>query len=76
MMPGADGGAMARPMERPDYVTDEMLEFLDNLMDATPQVAKVAVMTQFHLDRIRAKYVVNYWIETWGSRHFQEGSGE
>lgn len=58
--------------DRPEYVTDEMLVFLDelresgitNMFGATPYVEK-----RFNMKRKDASAVLFYWMETFSERH-------
>jgi hypothetical protein len=58
--------------ERPEFVTDEHLEYLDglresgvtNMFGAAPYVADA-----FDLDIRRAREVLQYWMETFSDRH-------
>lgn len=62
-------------MERPEVVTDEMLEYLDdlresgvtNMFGAAPYVQEA-----FDLSRREGKDVLLYWMETFGERHPNE----
>lgn len=57
---------------RPDFVTDEMLEFLDelresgdtNMFGATPYI-----QSAFPLERVEARAVLVYWMDTFSERH-------
>ena len=56
-------------MSRPDYVTDEHLEYLDELRDsgqtnmfgATPYI-----QDEFGLDANVSRKILKYWMETFG----------
>jgi hypothetical protein len=58
--------------ERPEIVTDEMLEYLDelresavtNMFGAAPWVANA-----FDLELEDARRVLSYWMRTFGERH-------
>ena len=60
---------------RPDFVTDEMLEYLDdlresgvtNMFGAAPYVAAA-----FGLSRSESRAVHTYWMETFAERHPRE----
>ena len=59
-------------MDRPDFVTDEHLEYLDdlresgvtNMFGATPYVEG-----EFDLNREDARAILNYWMATFSERH-------
>lgn len=56
----------------PDFVTDEMLEFLDelrldgcvNMFGAAPYLVK-----EFSLSKTEAREALSYWMKTFGDRH-------
>lgn len=57
---------------RPDYLTDEHLEYLDdlresgvtNMLGATPYLAE-----EFGLSTREARQVLTYWMSTFAERH-------
>ena len=58
--------------ERPDFVTDEHLKFLDDLkMSGVINMFEAwgYVEDQFDLDHEQAKQTVIYWVETFSDRH-------
>ena len=59
-------------MNRPEYVTDEMLKYLDALQNA--DVIRYINVTQdlefeFYLPKSEAKLTYRYWISTYFERH-------
>lgn len=57
---------------RPDFLTDDMLTYLDDLREsgATNMFgAGPYVEDAFDLDSKRAREVVVYWMKTFGERH-------
>lgn len=59
-------------MERPDFVTDEHLEYLDDLREsgATNMFgAGSYVMRDFGVTSLEANKIVGYWIGTFSDRH-------
>lgn len=63
---------MDKQIERPDYLEDEHLEYLDvlrasgatNMFGAAPYLQEA-----FGLDRTEARKVLVYWMETFDARH-------
>jgi len=58
--------------ERPEFLTDEHLEYLDRLRDsgATNMFgAGSYIETAFGLDRREARAVLMYWMSTFSERH-------
>lgn len=59
-------------MNRPDYITEEHLEYLDelresgvtNMFGATPYIQK-----EFGVDRNEAINILKYWMETFGQEN-------
>lgn len=59
-------------MDKPAFVTDEHLEYLDdlresgvtNMFGATPYLEK-----EFDMDRKSAGETLQYWMDTFGERH-------
>ena len=63
---------MAEAKERPEYCTDEMLEYLDDLRESgvTNMLGSGEyVEEKFDLNRNRAGRVVVYWMDTFEERH-------
>ena len=62
---------MMEPIERPDFVEDEYLEYLDELREsgATNMYgAGPYLMEMFpELDKNQARDVLSYWMETFGN---------
>lgn len=59
-------------MDRPEIVTDDMLEYLDELRDSgvvNMFGSRPYVMEEFDLDSKEAQSVVSYWMKTYGQRH-------
>jgi uncharacterized protein YciI len=62
--------------ERPEFVTDEHLEYLDelresgvtNMFGAAPYVED-----EFELTREQARRVLTYWMHTFSERHAETG---
>jgi hypothetical protein len=58
-------------VERPEYVTDEHLEYLDdlresgatNMFGAAPYLADA-----FEIDKKQAREILSYWMKTFGER--------
>lgn len=61
--------------EKPEFVTDEMLEFLDELRDSGDTNmfgARPYVMAEFpELSEKEAARVLTYWMETFSERHLK-----
>lgn len=58
-----------RIMARPDYVTDEHLEYLDDLRESGQTNmfgARPYLIREFPLDRKFAAMILIYWIKTFG----------
>ena len=56
-------------MSRPDNVTDEHLEFLDELRDSgvtNMYGAAVYIQNQFMVKKIEAGEILQYWMDTFG----------
>ncbi len=61
---------MTTATARPDSVTDERLEYLDGLRESSVvnmYGAGEYVENEFGVDRMEAKEVVKYWMETFGN---------
>jgi hypothetical protein len=61
---------MSNAVARPDSVTDERLEYLDELRESSVvnmYGAGEYVENKFDVDRKEAKEVVTYWMETFGN---------
>lgn len=59
-------------MEKPDFVTDEHLEYLDDLRDSgvTNMFGAGAYLRDdFDMDRKTAGAVLGYWMDTFSERH-------
>ena len=65
-----------KQQERPDFVTDEHLEFLDDLResgDTNMFGARPYLLEQFDgLTNEQAGKVLNYWMATFGKRRTQD----
>ena len=61
---------MSNPLHtRPENVSDEHLEYLDELRESGRTNmfgAGTYLMSEFGLSRTRAKEVLHYWMETFG----------
>jgi hypothetical protein len=58
--------------ERPDFVTDEHLEYLDELRqsgDTNMFGAGAYLEDDFGLDRRKARAIVSYWMQSFSERH-------
>jgi len=58
--------------DRPEIVTDEQLEYLDDLRESGVTNmfgAGPYVREEFGIDRREAKQVVLYWLESYEERH-------
>lgn len=56
-------------MSRPDYVTDEHLDYLDDLResgDTNMYGAGPYVVERFGITKKEARDIVKYWMETFG----------
>jgi len=54
---------------RPDFVTDEMLEYMDNIRvggSINPLAAGPEVRNEFGLTRYEARDMISYWAKTFG----------
>lgn len=62
---------MDKTIERPDYVTDEMLEDLDELRKRAVDIgeAQAYLRRVYGLDHDTASAVALYWIRTFTARH-------
>ena len=63
---------MNRAVIMPEYVTEKMLKYLDDLReDGTCNMFGAApfVQLQFQIDRPVAKQVLTYWMQTFSERH-------
>lgn len=59
-------------MERPDFVTEEHLEYLDDLREsgATNMFgAGTYVQREFGLSSQTSRSILSYWMETFSERH-------
>ena len=59
-------------MERPLFVTDEHLKYLDNLRESgaiNMFGARPYLMEAFDLDKDKAAKVLAYWMATFSERH-------
>ena len=60
---------------KPDFVTDEMLEYLDDLRESSVTNmfgAAPYVEATFGLSRSESRAVLTYWMRTYGERHPRE----
>lgn len=58
--------------ERPDYVTDEHLEYLDELRDSGDTNmfgAAPYVVEEFGVTKNQARGILGYWMKTFSERH-------
>jgi len=65
---------MATEIERPECVTDDMLDWLDDVRDSgliNMMGAAAYIKDEFFLTRKESRAVVVYWMKTFGNR---EGS--
>ncbi len=62
--------------ERPEYLTDEMLTYLDDLRESgdTNMYGAVPHLRSefFELNRSRAGTVLGYWMDTFAERHTKQ----
>lgn len=59
-------------MERPDCLTDEHLEYLDELResgDTNMWAAGAWLQAEFDIDKQQAGAVLRYWMDTFSERH-------
>jgi len=58
--------------KRPDFVTDEHLEYLDDLRDSgitNMFGARPYLISEFDLDKNTAKDILSYWMSSFSERH-------
>lgn len=58
--------------DRPDIVTDEQLEYLDDLREsgATNMFGSASYLVgRFSINRPQAKAIILYWMESFDERH-------
>jgi hypothetical protein len=63
---------MNETIDRPDIVTDEMLDYLDALRESgvtNMYGARPYVEDQFGLGKSEAGLVLGYWMKSFGERH-------
>lgn len=63
---------MSNEVERPEIVTDEMLEYLDNLRESGVTNmfgAGPYIQNEFILDRKESHRVLRYWMESFSERN-------
>jgi hypothetical protein len=63
---------MSKEIERPDCVTDEHLEFLDELRDSGETNmfgARPYLVDEFMLSKDESAKVLSYWMASFGERH-------
>jgi len=66
---------MSEEKERPDFVTEEHLEFLDKLRESGVTNmfnSGTYLQREFRLSLTEARKVVVYWMETFSERHQKE----
>ncbi len=59
-------------MEKPGVVTDEHLQFLDELRDSgvTNMYGAVGyVQDEFNIPMVEARAILTYWMESYSERH-------
>ncbi len=59
-------------VERPDFVTDEHLEFLDDLRvssDTNMFGARPYIVEEFMIDGKVAGNILSYWMDSFAERH-------
>ena len=59
-------------MDRPEFVTDEHLEYLDALSESgliNMLGARPYLMNAFNLDKDTATKILSYWMYTFSERH-------
>jgi len=64
-------------VERPEFVTDEMLGYLDAVREeadgSAERVVRPRLEERFGIDACRAGMVVAWWCKTFAGRHGGEG---
>lgn len=64
-------------IERPKYVTDKMLTYLDNLRESgvtNMYGAAPYVQLAFHVTLDKARKILTYWMKTFSIRHPKDGA--
>ena len=59
-------------MERPEFVTDQMLEFMDDIRDdgqINPLGAGKDLEIEFSISNYEASEVIKYWMHSYRERH-------
>lgn len=67
---------MNNPIERPEIVDDEHLDYLDELRESGETNmfgARPYLMEEFDLERKEAGTILSYWMASFGERHPQDG---
>ena len=62
-------------MDRPSIVTDEHLEYLDELRDSGDTNmfgARPYLAVEFGLSKNEAREILSYWMKSYGERHDKE----
>jgi len=58
-------------MSRPDYITDEQLDYLDELRESKETDmfrATLYIQIEFGVDQNEATKILKYWMETFGKK--------